>query len=158
MTHPFWGEIKGDSTVALFAIPGFTPAVKVSFANVTHAAELTDAALDGYADVFKSFIATSESLVGVVSAESFVYYQRVYARYFEHPELSGEAAFCLTTPELHYGALKELLGVVLSVRRSVELDFAYDVDEEHGLCVMFLDNCFYRVGGIAEIQIDAEAG
>ncbi len=153
MTHPFWGEIKGDQTVASFPIPGFGPAIPVCFANVRVASvDLTLDMLDAYAEVFRSFVAVSESLFPVVQQEAFRYYRRVYAHYFEHPDVSGEPALGLVTAELHDARLKQLLGVVLSDCRSVELDFEYDVDEEHGLAVMFVDNRFHAVGGIADLS------
>ena len=152
MTHPFWGELRGDTTVGTFAVPGFTPAVTVSFGNArVPKTELTTEALDDYAEVFQRFVAVSESLLPIVREEVFDYYNRVYAHYFEHPEVSGEPALGLSTPEEHYTKLIGLLGVAMSVNRSVELDFDYAVDDEHGLAVMFVDHDFFDVGGIADL-------
>ena len=153
ITHPYWGEIDDCfDTVQLFAMPGFQSRAQVSFRNHYSGKDpLTAIELDRHAEVFRAFVDLAPSLMTLIQNECFRYYNEVYADVFERPDLSGEPALGLTTPELHFEKMRRLAGIALARNRSIELDFFYEVDEEHGLAIMFVDNVFYRVGGISDI-------
>ena len=87
----------------------------------------------------------------LIQKECFRYYSEVYADTLERPDFSGEPALGLTTPELHFEEMRRLAGIALARNRSIEMDCFYDVDEEHGLAIMFVNNVFYRVGGMSDI-------
>lgn len=107
--------------------------------------------LDQHAEVFRAFLDLAPELMTLIQKECFRYYNETYADILERPVLSGEPALGLTTPELHFEKMRRLAGVAFARNRSIELDFFYDVDEEHGLAIMFVNSVFYRVGGMSDI-------
>ena len=103
-----------------------------------------------YALTYQSFIRHWTELLPQLQEQAFARYQKLYAHYYENPEKSGEPALNINTIEKHNFYILDLLNIRISANQTVRLAIDYQLDPEHGLEFMFVNNELMDVGGIAE--------
>lgn len=72
------------------------------------------------------------------------------AGFYESSERSGEPPLGLDTVGKHNQYIKNLHYVRVTAGGTLRLPIGYDLDEEHGLEVKFINNTIEQVGGIAD--------
>ena len=85
-----------------------------------------------------------------IQQKSFERYQKLYARYYENLEKSGEQPLKIDTVEKHNIYIKDLMYLRVLEDKTIKISIRYRLDTEHGLEFRFTNGMITEVGGIAE--------
>lgn len=102
--------------------------------------------LDDYAEMYKAFIQSFDSIFVEIKEKAFDRYKRLYAHFYES---DGPPLF-INDPEEHFGYMKNLVYLRISNQGIIRLPIRYVLDEEHGLEIKIQNNKVINIGGIAD--------
>ena len=112
--------------------------------------EPTTEQLDEFAETYQSFILHWPQLLAQLQEKAFARYQQLYAHYYENPEKSDAPALNIDSIEKHNPYILDLLNIRIGADQTVRLAIDYQLDPEHGLEFLFINNELVDVAGIAE--------
>lgn len=158
LTHPFWGTVEEDwaglSAEHLVSVPGFQKQVEVFLGDELFEEDeeygLTPTQLDEYAATLQAFLAEGPRLITELKQRAFEQYQELYAHFYDDPAQSGAPPLHLTTADQHFAYMQDLGYLRVSDGNALRLIIHYDLDTEHGLEALFVNNKLAAMGGIAE--------
>ncbi|MBW2733303.1 MAG: WGR domain-containing protein [Deltaproteobacteria bacterium] len=150
----FWGGPRRDhlgfTSVKTFHVPAFGKTMAIGFGpeddGEMELVEPTLAELGDFSASFEEFLYGHEEHYLTVCAKAFERYERIYARGYRDKS-------SLVTPmnaETHARYLS-LSRIHMQKATTIRLVFDYELDEEHGLEVVFKDNEFWGIGGISDV-------
>ena len=105
---------------------------------------------DKYQLTYQSFLQHWMQLLAQLQEKAFAHYQKLYAHYYENPEKSGEPALNIDSIEKHNSYILDLLNIRIGADQAVRLAIDYQLDSEHGLEFLFVNNELIDIAGIAE--------
>lgn len=160
-THKFWGKVqenwKGFSPETMFSHPFFENQKTEIFLGEEYdddgeeIEELpTENQLTEFAKTYQNFIQNIEKHLADIQQKSFERYQKLYARYYENLEKSGEQPLKIDTVEKHNIYIKDLMYLRVLEDKTIKISIRYRLDTEHGLEFRFTNGMITEVGGIAE--------
>ncbi|UOQ64353.1 DUF6985 domain-containing protein [Hymenobacter volaticus] len=158
LTHSFWGTVE-ESWAGLCAehpvsVPGFQKQVEVFLGDELFEEDeeydLTPTQLDEYAATFQDFVSDAPRVLTQLKQRAFEQYQELYAAHYDDPAQSGAPPLYLTTADQHFAYMQNIGYLRISDGNALRLIIHYDLDTEHGLEVLFVNNELAAMGGIAE--------
>ena len=112
----------------------------------------------------KEFLSNIDVVIGDIQQSAFDYYQKRYAKYYEQdfevfpnkkiqrPE-DGKlhSPLGIDTKEKHFEYMKDILEAIrISDNKTIRIPIHYDLDEEHGLEIIIVNNKVTAIDGISE--------
>ncbi|MEZ0184229.1 hypothetical protein AB9T89_18425 [Flavobacterium oncorhynchi] len=160
-THPYWGNVEEDwagySSDIYFSYPFFDKPKTEVFLGDEYDEEgeeietpPTEKQLTAFAETYRIFIDNIENRLADLQLKSFERYKRVYAKYYENSEQSGEPPLNIDSIEKHNDYIKDLMYLRISDNKTIRVTIRYKLDTEHGIEFKFVDGQIEDVGGISE--------
>jgi hypothetical protein len=160
-THPYWGNIEEDwagySSDIYFSYPFFENSKTEVFLGDEYDEDgeeietpPTEKQLTAFAETYKSFIDNIENHLADLQLKAFDRYNRIYAKYYENSEQSGEPPLNIDTTEKHNAYIKDIMYLRILDDKTIKVTIRYQLDTEHGIEFKFVDGQIEDVGGISE--------
>ncbi|WP_264550715.1 DUF6985 domain-containing protein [Flavobacterium sp. N2038] len=159
--HPYWGNIEEDwagySSDIYFSYPFFENSKTEVFLGDEYDEDgeeietpPTEKQLTAFAATYKSFIDNIENHLADLQLKAFDRYNRIYAKYYENSEQSGEPPLDIDTTEKHNAYIKDIMYVRILDDKTIKVTIRYKLDTEHGIEFKFVEGQIEDVGGISE--------
>ncbi len=160
--HKFWGNIEEDwagytSDIYFSCLFFDNPKVEIFLGDEydEEGEEIevppTEKQLTAFEETYKTFIDNIEKHLIDLQSKAFDRYKRIYAKYYEDSEKSGEPPLNIDSIEKHNDYIKDLLYLRILDDKTIIVTIRYKLDTEHGIEFKFVDGQIDAVGGISEI-------
>jgi len=155
---PFWGAVQEDwagfSAAYHAQLPGFAQPIPVFLGEEfddegEEGGAPTSAQLAAYAGTLQRFLQQAPARVAELQHQTFAYYQRVYAAFYDDASRSQAPPLHLDIAR-HAAYLQDLTYLRVSAEDTLRLVFRYELDPEHGLEVKFVAHNLVAIGGTAD--------
>ena len=160
MNHPFWGDIiekwAGFSTTKRFYIPYFEKEDTEIFwgREYDDSGKIdippTIAELNDYERTFTDFMQNLDNIMDDIKNETFEYYQKYYAHYFEDEAKYGQKPLNIDTSLKHFEAIKEINYIRVLGENVIQIPIFYGIDTEHGMEIKLKNNKVVDIRGMGE--------
>jgi len=106
--------------------------------------------LDDFASTYLNFVNDFDIIIDDIKGETFAYYQKYYAHYYENEKKSGEKALNIDSKERHFENIKDIIHLRILDKENIQIPIHYKIDSEHGIEIRLENNKIIKIGGIAE--------
>jgi hypothetical protein len=172
MESNYFGKIENDwagfSSEYKFTIPYFDKNIEIFLGfefdgdgNEIETLPTKDELLE-YEYTLKSFLENIDEIINHIREETFDYYKRIYAKYYEK-EFIVESFFetnikegeihkplNIETPNTHFEYMKNINYIRILNNNKIIIQIFYRLDGDHGLEILLQENKIINISGIGE--------